>query len=122
MPQGSFLVPILFSLYTSPIDDTVRQYKLDYHFYADDTHLYVSFQIKNINNQLSRITTYTGNIKSGLLCNLLKLNDDEAEVLLTGSPYHLRNVSKTTATSGYSKIFQQYPCVKTLDALFDSPL
>ena len=65
VPQGSVLGPILFSLYTSPLGDIVRQHQLDHHFYADDTQLYVSFQIKNIYDQLSRITACTSDIKSG---------------------------------------------------------
>ena len=50
VPQGSGLGPILFNLYTSPIGDTVRYHKLDYHFLVD-SHLYVSFKPKNINGQ-----------------------------------------------------------------------
>ena len=87
VPQGSVLGPILFSLYMSPLGDIVRQHQLDHHFYADDTQLYVSFQIKNINDQLSRITACTSDIKKWMLHNLLKPNDDKTEVLLIGSPH-----------------------------------
>ena len=37
------LGPILYLLYTSPLGDIVRQYSMGYHFYADDTQLYLSF-------------------------------------------------------------------------------
>ena len=121
MPQGSVLGPILFSLYTSPIRDLVRQHKVDYHLYADDTQLYVSFQIKNNNDQLSRITACTSDIKKSILHNLLKLNDDKTEVLLISSPHHLRNVSKTTVTIGNSAI-NSASHVRNLGATFDSSL
>ena len=119
--QGSVLGPILFSLYTSPLGDIVRQYQPAHHFYADDTPLYVSFQIKNINDQLSRITACTSDIKKWVLHNLLKLNDDKTEVLLIGSPHHLSNVSKMTVTIGDSMI-SSAPQVRYLGATFDSAL
>ena len=34
---------LLYSLYTSPLADIARSYGLSYHFYADDTQLYLSF-------------------------------------------------------------------------------
>ena len=42
--QGSVLGPLLYLLYTSPIADIIKLYKLQYHLYVDDTQLYISFK------------------------------------------------------------------------------
>ena len=43
VPQVSVLGPIIFTIYTTPLADIIKHHKLSYHFYADDTQLYITF-------------------------------------------------------------------------------
>ena len=41
--QGSVLGPIRYSMYTAPIADVIKRHGMGFHFYADDTQIYMSF-------------------------------------------------------------------------------
>ena len=93
VPQGSMLGLILYLLYTSPLGDIVRQYNMGYHFYADDTQLYLSFNSLSGDDQaysVSQVESCVRDIDRWMSCNKLKLNRDKTELLVISSKYRPR--------------------------------
>ena len=45
----------LFTLYTGPIEQIVRQHRLDFHLFSDDSQLYVSFKIKDTSDEMAAL-------------------------------------------------------------------
>ena len=90
VPQRSVLGPILYLLYTSPLGDIVRRYNMGFHFYTDDTQLYLSFSSLDRGDQVSsvaQIESCVCDIDLWMACNKLKLNRDKTELLVIGSKH-----------------------------------
>ena len=107
VPQGSVLGPVLFTLYTGPIGQIIRHHQLDFHTFADDSQLYVSFKINDPTDEkaaLTRIQACVREIKSWLNHHRLHLNDNKTEVLVITTPSSANKHSVTDVIVGDSII------------------
>ena len=80
--------PLLYSLYTSPLGDITRSHGLSYHFYADDTHLYLSFETsspEDLSTCTSALADCVKDIDLWMLNNKLKLNSGKTEIIVFSS-------------------------------------
>ena len=93
VPQGSVLGPLLYLLYTSPIADIIKFHKLQYHLYAGDTQLYISFRTDSsydLSLAKRRVECCVNDIDFWMVNNGLKLNQDKTELVLISSKYRCR--------------------------------
>lgn len=84
------LKAILYLVYTSPLSDIAKKFNLSYHFYADDSQLYLSFQPAIPGDRdlaVSNIERCVLEIDHWMLVNRLKLNKDKAELLVISAKH-----------------------------------
>lgn len=105
VPQGSVLGPILFTTYTQPLHVVLNE--IDFHLYADDSRMYLSFHPNSADSTNTAITTIGQcfcKVKAWMTSRFLKLNDSKTEVLVITSPTMTKQLQPVALQLGESTI------------------
>ena len=81
VPQGSVVGPVLFNIYSSPIEDIIQDHGVSSVSYADDTQLYVLIKPSDRSDAIDRLSKCVDDIRMWMAQNKLKLNDSKTELL-----------------------------------------
>ena len=121
VPQGSVLGPGLFGDYCSPVADIFSKHGVEFHLYADDTQVYVSFPLDQEARALDQLESCISEVRLWMAHNYLKLNDDKTEFMILGSKHLLNQVKTTSVTVGDTKVGAS-SSVRNIGATLDQSL
>ena len=105
--QGSFLGPLLFSIYASKLFQVIEKHLLDVHAYADDAQLYLSFEPDNVVGQAAALDAMQRCIRderSWMIMEKLKINDVKTEFMIDGTRHQFEKVNIDHLTIGDTRV------------------
>ena len=78
---------IKFLFYMYPLGSILRHDCISYHMYADDTQLYITFDLSDPSIVIEKLNLCISDIRTWMIKNKLKINDSKTEFLVLTSSF-----------------------------------
>ena len=121
VPQGSVLGPVLYTMYTFPLGNVIRQCNVPFHMYADDTQLYKSAKPSETSGLIVDVQSCIEAVKAWMAPNKLKMNDDKTEIMPVSTTQKLNSLNFDNICVGTDKITLSHKA-KNLGVILDNDL
>ncbi|GFS19395.1 reverse transcriptase-like protein [Elysia marginata] len=121
VPQDSVLGPVLYTLYTLSIAETIKSYSVGYHMYAHDTQLYACGAPQRIGEVCKNIQDSCESVEAWMKTNKLRLNIEKTVVMYCGSQQNLKLIDNAYICFGNAKIIPSLTA-KNLGVFLDSQM
>ena len=121
MPQGFVLGSYLFPLYTTPFSLIIGKNKgIKFHFYVDDTQVYVQLSQKNSSAAFERLNRCLDDVKQWISTSNLKLNAVKSEFIVFSSRRQRDKLKANFPTTILGSRLYPAESFKNLGVWFDS--
>ena len=122
VPQGSVAGPLIFTLFSAPLQDIIESHGLQSVVYADDTQIYFTFPPRDRLLAVQKIESCVADIRSWCQRNWLVLNDGKTELMYFTSKFIRNRTEWKPAIKIGNAIIQPSPLARNLGVIMDSSL
>ena len=123
MPQGSDLGPLLFTLYTQPLNTVICQSGHSYYFFADDSQIHNSSIPSDFPVLVHSLKDCIADVAEWMCDSVLKMKHDKTELIAIGTKPKISQVTfslTSVSISDHNKPLSQ--SVRNLGVFIDETL